>query len=269
MIDYRKNFKELLVNNNVSMNEITKEMKCHIPNKLYRYMKFDDYWTNNLLKGEVVLKNPIEFNDPFDCNLNIDTKKVLEASGNKPFYKEYATNISINEHYDQDPDVSIIFSQDTARVACFAESWKTLLMWSHYADSHKGLCVEYDTRLMGNYREFLFPVIYQNELYDATNDYCYYENNLFNFLFFKSEVWNYENEWRIAVMEKQLSANLYDEGSKLYKLIMKNCISAVYIGLKADNSNIEEIKRQADSNFKIYKTKTSSKNFCLEKEELR
>ena len=266
MDNTRAKFKELLENSNVSMDQIAREIEWRIPKKLYRYMSFDNYWTNNLFKGEVVLKKPSEFNDPFDCYLNIDINKFWDTSGKKLFYKEHGMNISMNKHYGQDSDLSIFFGQDRMRVACFAESWKTLLMWSHYADSHKGLCIEYDTSLM-SVKKFLFPIIYQNELYNATNDFCYYENNLFNFLFFKSNEWKYENEWRIAVMKEQINDKMYDNGCELYKLIMKNCISAVYIGLKADDSNIEKIKN-ADVNFKIYKAKKSSNNFCLEKEAL-
>lgn len=267
MNDMRKLFKSLLEDEKVSINDITSKKEWRIPTKIYRYMRFDDYWTNNLFKGEVVLSKPKDFNDPFDCYLNIDIKKFWDMSGKEMFLKEYNMNINMDDNFEKYAMESINFAQDKARVTCFAESWKTLLLWSHYADSHKGLCIEYDTSLMGNLRNFLFPVIYQDELYDATKDFCTNNENLFNFLFFKSEEWKYENEWRIAVIEEQLSKLLYDKESKRYKYNLKDCISAVYIGLKADDNKIEQIKN-AGKDFKIYKTKLSSTKFILEKEEM-
>lgn len=53
------------------------------------------------------------------------------------------------------------------RVACFTESPYAMLMWAHYANSHKGFCIEYEVPPYGEpYIQLfhsLFPVIYSNE----------------------------------------------------------------------------------------------------------
>lgn len=38
--------------------------------------------------------------------------------------------------------------QDNAAILCFSETVQSILMWSHYADSHKGYALEYDNRNM-------------------------------------------------------------------------------------------------------------------------
>mgnify|MGYP002227506002 FL=1 len=46
--------------------------------------------------------------------------------------------------------------QDTVLVGCFSERNDSLLMWSHYADEHRGLCIGYNLHdLIKNYE--LFP----------------------------------------------------------------------------------------------------------------
>lgn len=29
-------------------------------------------------------------------------------------------------------------------IGCFAQSYSDILMWAHYADSHKGCCIEFE-----------------------------------------------------------------------------------------------------------------------------
>ena len=54
-------------------------------------------------------------------------------------------------------------------VACFSETKESILMWSHYADNHKGFCVEYDFKELGisnPFARFIFPVIYTDTIFD-------------------------------------------------------------------------------------------------------
>ena len=50
-------------------------------------------------------------------------------------------------------------------ITAFSENNKSLLMWSHYADSHKGICVEYsfdDLESCQKPELVLVLVIYEN-----------------------------------------------------------------------------------------------------------
>lgn len=61
-------------------------------------------------------------------------------------------------------------AQNTAWVACFSEDVNSNLMWSHYADYHKGFVLEYDfssCKINEVQSENLFPVLYSDEPYNA------------------------------------------------------------------------------------------------------
>ena len=105
-------------------------------------------------------------------------------------------------------------SKRFSTIACFSEDVKSILMWSHYADSHQGFALEYDfrptlsTKLLE--RGALYPVVYSDDRYDAS---LYIGWELLHVLGFhpknpditafskvalhKSRVWEYEREWRM------------------------------------------------------------------------
>ena len=88
------------------------------------------------------------------------------------------------------------------RVSCFTEYPPTkLLMWSHYADYHKGLCLEYDLKDCDDETFcMLMPIIYQFNLQlqkddVKLSDFTY--SRLLQMILIKSKEWSYEKEWRL------------------------------------------------------------------------
>jgi Protein of unknown function (DUF2971) len=61
-------------------------------------------------------------------------------------------------------------TRDALRVGCFSERRDSILMWSHYADHHRGICIEYETRWLSIPEAIglLHPVNYHPELFDVT-----------------------------------------------------------------------------------------------------
>ena len=100
-------------------------------------------------------------------------------------------------------------------VTCFSASgWDNQLMWSHYANSYSGICVEYDFSKMDEFIGFILPVTYSNErptlsLSDlGLDEYKKDENGnwtvdevdisaILSYLSAKNKCWDYEEEWRI------------------------------------------------------------------------
>lgn len=110
-------------------------------------------------------------------------------------------------------------------VSCFSTTSDNILMWSHYADKHGGVCIEYDFSLLDKlekFNAFLLPVIYSNERpllpvdkFDLENGQATQESvmrimpNLIRAILTKSEFWGYENEWRfIALAEPKQTIKL-------------------------------------------------------------
>lgn len=100
-------------------------------------------------------------------------------------------------------------------VSCFSVSgWDNQLMWSHYANSYAGICIEYDFNQIKDVIGFIYPVEYTTErptlsLQDlgvagfnlgseASVRSC--EPNMgaiLSYLLAKNVCWDYEKEWRI------------------------------------------------------------------------
>ena len=143
------------------------------------------------------------------------------------------------------------------RISCFTTIPFSMLMWAHYADSHKGFCVEYDIPTPDehniNLLQNLFPVIYSDERVSVLNE-CLADltcptvteetmTAIYKYgLLTKSIDWYYQNEWRLISLDDMLSkGNGY------------NCsffpISKVFVGAKMpEDKRVEIIKICNDLN---------------------
>lgn len=98
-------------------------------------------------------------------------------------------------------------------ISCFSETIQSVTMWSHYAEYHKGFALEYNLRPIlskGIPNVGIFPVIYDDERYDATTyvTWMYMKflginipnPDIFSHIKYslhKSKQWEYEQEWRL------------------------------------------------------------------------
>lgn len=163
------------------------------------------------------------------------------------------------EFFDQ-----IMFAEKMFNITCFSETNVSSLMWGHYADSHKGFCVEYDFAsvltdcnkscpdirncpgFMMNFS--LAPVIYSPERYNATSGlYTLIMNSIaeetkipvkkyypdmfmpIKNLLTKSADWQYEKEWRLFKPPA--------EQFEVYRCMTKLKPSAVYLGVNMPEDN--------------------------------
>ena len=110
------------------------------------------------------------------------------------------------------PILSVI-GKRFSTIACFSEDVQSILMWSHYADSHKGFALEYDftpTLTKPLPRVALFPVLYSESRYEASAFLTWALFTVFGIkviqpdisasikaALYKSNIWEYEREWRM------------------------------------------------------------------------
>lgn len=115
---------------------------------------------------------------------------------------------AIHSEYIDDVQNSI----NNFRVSCFAESPYSTLMWSHYANQHKGFCIEHEIPPYSESNELLFhnihPVIYSDTRISTLEQHLNYSElpkitseilwDLYKYgLLMKSMDWKYQNEWRL------------------------------------------------------------------------
>jgi hypothetical protein len=173
-------------------------------------------------------------------------------------------------------------SKRYSTIACFSESIESVLMWSHYADSHKGFALEYDFRptLEQPIKNVaLLPVVYSEERFDIS-DYIAWGflrilglqakmpdiSASFKNALWKSDIWAYEKEWR---MIDSTPRDITDERASAipYKPV------AIYYGRHMsgdDKKRLHEVaKEKGIKEFEMYLDYSSKKYEMLYREYKR
>jgi hypothetical protein len=140
-------------------------------------------------------------------------------------------------------------------------------MWGHYADDHKGFCIEYDLEQLAPEDAMLrnlYPVIYSKDLYDMTpyvNGLVVADRSNYNpfapllSVLHKFEGWKYEREWRLIMFAHALRP---DHTQKVPKP------SRVFLGWKMDATNAAEVSAIcARQGINVFKMNLARDNFEL------
>ena len=202
---------------------------------IYKYQKGTNRnW--NCIAGQIPklwLSQAGEFNDPFDCAFlyNHHSKEIYDRD------TEY--NLAVKEglkQYDRDKESEKL--QQKVFVACFSERNNSMLMWSHYAEQHTGLCVGYRLHeLIKKYN--IFPVIYNNQMPQISDISNADEGILYKSILTKCVDWSYEKEWRIIVIDKS------KEGCN-GKLISFEKPVSIYMGVRQGRTEKKNSKQYRD-----------------------
>lgn len=184
---------------------------------LYKYSSFSKYAIENIIKNTISISLIASFNDSFDSTMsygNIRKKAIEEYEWDKAFHAYYGENplLTLEEYQERFSDLQNTdkeFLRDKYCL-CLSECNSSVLMWSHYANNNKGICVEYDFETIKDKNPLyysLLPMIYTSHpinVYNYTKGkYGTYsiETGLVISLLNKSEVWKYEHEWRLFILD--------------------------------------------------------------------
>lgn len=203
-----------------------------MPMKLYKYREFGVRALRSLTEAEVHYAQPRTFNDPLDCDPTFDVD-VGRATLEKLYYRMLLQRMDKSKaaekvgylrymstelgNYETDKEAEAYLMRMLARdikgelddefaqrgVLSLSATWSSALMWSHYADEHRGICVEYDTTDQAH--PYLGPVIYSapravkaSDLvrWKGRDDESAKERVIQTYFYAKSAEWKYEKEWR-------------------------------------------------------------------------
>lgn len=217
---------------------------------LYRFYKFDIKHIERLeqlfINGKLYHPTPEQFNDPFECaphfrwptdrnKVKSIRKHLVKTAMQRGITRKKAesdiSNIMTNP---QLPDIilnSIQNNYKKFRICSFTVNKRNLLLWSHYADSHKGFCVEFDATIQPIF--FAQKVNYENKLPEVSYP-MHGDGTGFGPALIKSEDWEYENEYRI-IYHPDSETHMKKDGSSL--CLNDNVIKNVYFGANMDNNN--------------------------------
>lgn len=237
---------------------------CHwaIPQKLYKYYSINERLDNVIKSGKCWFSRPSDFNDPFDCNLDVsigncdgEIMNNLGKSSMLQLLKEELSNRSSEEKGAGERilskpslvkkiinEVHKYYINQNIGVYCLSEDPVNILMWSHYANSHKGICLEFDIKRGGFFYNNLLPVQYRKyypkfELSDYQDE----ENMMFAMhqqaICTKSVLWKYEKEWRV------IADDIFG-----YKKFDKQDITKVLFGAKTSDDDKKRILSLFETN---------------------
>lgn len=206
------------------------------PTYFYKYKSIDeanlDYSRPIFTHNELYFSTVNKFNDPFDCRYR------YELNGSEADLVEYYDRVQREHHPSRNeqerrletarwlkeiktPGYEEHFQQDLREKAikwgiyCLSAVPDDILMWAHYADKHRGFCLEFlndpndqfYVKRKPNDPDFTshpcllpIPVEYSNEYpvinplsEEYTNDWTMAKKGFFT----KATQWKYEREWRL------------------------------------------------------------------------
>ncbi len=206
------------------------------------------------------------------------------ASNTKQLNDPYEGFISIKDYQQQLNNLKNIFSQHRAHLTLIEQSLKNIidmkdtklgilslskryddeLLWAHYANSHKGFCIEYDLdRLLSkqNPKHRFFDIQYSDKIPNLDFSQLLGQNDpdilIKKMLGYKSKRWEYEQELRI-ITENQ-GINTYD-----YR-----AVKAIYFGLKTPKPTISKtMKTLQGRKIKYYQMHLKSNSFQFEAKQI-
>jgi hypothetical protein len=233
-----------------------KRIMVTYPEFLYKYRPINTNTVRSIAMNEVYLSSPEQFNDPFDCKLPLqilDTDSDLEA-----------TFRTLKPNYPMIPDElfeSLIKKDDTKKKArsallrtfneqrerllketaiyCLSEVRDDVLMFSHYADGHRGLCLQFKV-VRNDFFTELHPVAY-SDTFPSINFARDDPREFAKLLLCKSKRWSYEKEWRILKPVSRIG---------LYKF-PSHILTGIIFGCRTIQDDIELIKSMTHSRIPI------------------
>jgi len=194
--------------------------------KLYRYIRMTSKNLERTFKHcELYFAPPKDFIDPFDCNPPFSTtdynKDDLRHYTRRTFLMSGISNSNPELEAITQKNVASILQNDNAMshfaehfnrvclevnselgVLCLSEVRDDILMWSHYADGHRGIVLQFDKSRLLNKSDFEYckKVDYENNIVTLKDMNRENPDELARLILLKkAERWKYEKEWRIIV----------------------------------------------------------------------
>lgn len=210
----------------------------------YAFRKCTTFLYQSLINEQLNLSSPTTFNDPFDCPIRVLQNKGEDLSSLiRQAYQEclkiacFSCNVKLP--YSSDGNSPPIYDEKKHRKD--KKEYLNSLMWGHYADSHKGVCIKYKfcnaISQLGSKNPDV--VSYFKDVKYSNGDMRKYSKKdsitLEDAFFLKGKQWEYENELRFLYFDLN--------GKGEYGTIdIPGCIEAVYFGLKCSEQDRETIQ---------------------------
>ena len=238
-----------------------------IATSLFKYRTFNKSSIESLINRTLWFAGPRTLNDPFECQLTY--KNALEATWSK---------FKVSEESKKDIDNTLKKYLMEAGICSFSRTRKNQLMWSHYADEHKGFCIGFNqkTLVATSERFFTIEVDYQSELpykkiIERLGRFEQFRGNsnvndvvsdiLYSIIGTKYSNWTYEKETRLV---------RHSHGPLAFT---PKAINSIAFGLRMserDKATLNALLSGGDwSHVKWYQAEKSKDRFALEFQQIK
>ena len=205
------------------------------PRFLYKFSPGDrlEALVGLIVTSSVWLSSPLAFNDPFDLRLSVrlvgslddqirfvarQLRRHIPDLAQRPDESRVrAVDLIGTGTYLSEMQKAFELEASSFGIACFVTALRPIaqestlqptvqqtgardiLMWSHYARNHEGLCFQFRTRSAPALFAWLRPIEYKDDVLTANwRDRVERGEKIFAALYRKSPVWSYEREYRLA-----------------------------------------------------------------------
>lgn len=233
--------------------------------RLFHYQPYKfEYLENTIRRRLIRFSRASGFNDPWDCKPSFSVPEerneierlvhFMHAASVKhtPKRMDQAEREARTKHYLENPsqlraDLASASAEMWAqmdlryRIYCLSARSDAQLMWGHYADHHRGVCLEFDVRT----RDFSSAIqVNYNAAYPA---YSLADKTDISPFHTKSSDWAYEDEYRLIAQEEGEavgSGTLMTREDGLFQF-SEGALLSVIIGSSATEAASREIKALA------------------------
>ena len=252
-----------------------------LPDKVYKYRSAESA-IELLIEQTIYLPSVSKFNDPFDCKIPMN---FVEMADDEQLQRLFIEKFLIHEDTPLDKRIEkvetiladgkiknkeTLHKMEESRISqmekvfgvfCTSVISDNLLMWSHYGDSHRGICIGFNPMKLIDVINptWVAPVSYSFD-YPKISILEHPEQILEIMLFNKSVDWLYEKEMRFV-------KNTTQGGCKL--TIPTEVIEEVYLGCmttRETESQILQITADKYPQVRVVKYKKNKLTFKLENE---
>jgi hypothetical protein len=185
------------------------------PRSLFKYRAFDRYALQALVDQKVWLAAPDTLNDPLDCKFHVSMQhtdqELADHLNECAGARNETRRFTLEDIPKERPKFEAVLATlgegvRNAGIWCVGATPLEPSMWAHYADGHRGFCIEYERNLendLGN--DGCFRVEYVDQAFSMFAGLDFFKQPhsvLKRILTSKAESWFREREWRLIRMSK-------------------------------------------------------------------
>jgi len=220
------------------------------PKRLFKYASSDI--AKIILRTSCIkFSPPNDFNDPFDCDIDLvdfhfpsdqqlDKEVAYEIEVLKKQFKNwpgFSDKSKDKSFWERGYKESQIGKIKSCGISCFSLVNNAVLMWSHYAEKHFGICLEFDNTISPRFENLSD----ETDISEGIVGYSKYERinymsterkyAIFKIFLSKSGSWSHENEYRMILLNDKPQIQKFKH----------QFLKAIYFGLRTSDREQNEI----------------------------